>query len=191
MSVTLGWEQLHREEAVKLDEYSVHGIGHIPQGRNDRKTVNEPIGFIEHYMAGYVVHLHCRWWIHMRPLEVKEFCFRFHWLFDEGARMGETALAIGGQRDNSPTIQDEYGSVFVDVVETTKDPQRVSGRGRLISLVWLRPLNLCEFIHPQEGLEGPLADTPVGAEVTRTLQIGKLSLRDSSSVSVLVRRASA
>src|SRR4051812_25456211 len=115
------------EESLELSNGVANRAEHVVPHRNDRDVVTQPVGFREHYEAGHVVHVHCRWFNWERPIEVKNFCLAFYWLFTCDEVDAVSFVADCGAGHIHPIAYDKYGAVFVDVVEFGKDPQRVYG----------------------------------------------------------------
>lgn len=159
------------------------GVNHVAHERVNAKVVADS-GPGQYYVREEPLHLHFRWFLGDRPVDGKEICARFHWLFDdvEGHFHG---LASGDGRHARPVVQDENGAMFIDVVEFMEVPERVGGRLGLVSLVWLRELHCCECGRANDGLEEVqrsgervskvvaiprLADSPVAVELIRAIE---------------------
>jgi len=76
-------------------------------------------------------------------------CARYERLLDD-LRGAIDEFSFG----HEPWIDNEDGAVFVDVVEFTQDPQRITLRGRGLSLVWLRAQDRCELVRREKLTQG-------------------------------------
>jgi len=159
-----------REESVERCGCEIDGVNDVSHDRDRFAPIAQRVGFIEHYKAGYVIHAHARWWNWVRPADVKHFCFRFHWLFDESETMLDpTVLASRRALNEYPIIEDENGAVFIDVVETFQEPKFITRGTRCLSLVWLRPLDFCEFVRAEDSFKKSGTNSVIGSEIVRIL----------------------
>ena len=158
-------------------------VDHGSDERVDAQVVTYS-GPRKHYVREEPLHLHFRWFLVERPIDGKEICARFHWLFDDVEGHFHRGAA-GGTGHARPVIQDQDGAVFVDVVEFMEVPEGMTPRVGGVSLVWLRELHGCECAATNDDLEivqgaGPgvpkvislprLADSFIGIELLQIIE---------------------
>ncbi len=165
---------LNKSLGFKVGDDALNSIDHLSDKRIDSEIVAYT-GPRQHYVREEPLHLHFRWFLIDRPVDGKDICARFQWLFDDVEGHFHRG-ATGGAGHARTVIKDQDGAVFVDVVQSMETPERVGGRIGLVSLVWLRELDCCECVKSDNGrpeMGGPtprLPDSPISVKVRRILE---------------------